>query len=66
MASFLYIGDDRRVYPELHGVDGSTLEVGPGDVVDAEDNPDPSRFDLVSGDGQVRPVPVLNSTAQEA
>ena len=37
---FIYTGDDERDFPTL----GVTLK--PGDVVEAADNPDPSRFSL--------------------
>lgn len=50
MASFLYIGDSQRVYPDQQAADGSTLDVSPGDVVEAEENPDPRRFDPITGD----------------
>lgn len=38
MAQFTYTGDDVRVFPDL------SLEVAPGDTVEADENPDPAKF----------------------
>lgn len=48
MASYLYIGDDERVFPG----DGTipTLHVQPGDHVEVDAVLDPRYFDPVNGD----------------
>lgn len=52
MATFLYIGDDERVFLPF---DGPAIDVKPGDHVEADSNPDPHYFDEVTAgpsDGQ--------------
>jgi hypothetical protein len=44
MPHFTYTGDDPRQFPADDGVNPS-LEVSPGEVVEADHNPDPAYFE---------------------
>uniref|UniRef100_UPI003F49A39C hypothetical protein n=1 Tax=Pseudonocardia sp. CA-138482 TaxID=3240023 RepID=UPI003F49A39C len=43
MPQFRYVGEDERVY-----LGAPTRQVRPGDVIDADENPDPHRFETVA------------------
>ena len=49
MPDFLYIGTDARTFPD------SGLEVEPGQVITADDNPDSRFFDLATPAKTVEP-----------
>lgn len=56
MASFLYIGDTGRDFPQDDGLHPS-FTIQPGEHVEADVNPDPRWFDPVDGNQPLTPQP---------